>query len=82
MTGNPWFGQIIFGKAGEPKLNVPLWLLLFSRGFLSISPFIAGVPLCCCGCTKVLHIEWNTFMLDTVHTQKLLSLHQRSDTLR
>lgn len=45
MAENAWFGQMTFGKAEEPKLNVPLWVLLFSRGFLSISHFIATVPL-------------------------------------
>lgn len=45
MAENPWFVQIIFGKAGEPKLNALLCLLLFGRGFQSFSPFIAIVPL-------------------------------------
>jgi len=55
MAENLWFGQIIFGKAGEPKLNCPLWLLLFGRGFLSISLLL---PLCHCTSTKMLHVGW------------------------
>ena len=53
MAENPWFGQIIFGKAGEPKLNAPLWLLLFGRWFPSIS-----LPLRHCGRTKMPHVGW------------------------
>lgn len=71
---------MIFGKTGEPKLSAPIRLLLFGRGFLSISPFIAMVPL-------RLHQNasrkgGNTFMLNIMHTQKLLSPHQRIDNLR
>lgn len=79
VAENLRFGQIIFGKARQPKLNAFLWLLLFSRGFWACHLLL---PLAHCSYTKMLHVWWKHLMLDTVHTQKISSLRQRSDNLR